>query len=206
MAQPDIADFQVDLTDGLKGKIDLDDLKDVTAPSPGDGDVVMWNGTSNKWENAIFVIPAGDAGPGGVTAIGATSPPTGFLECNGATISRTTYADLFGVIGTTFGAGNGSTTFTLPDLRGEFIRGWDNGRGIDSGRSLGSFQSDSFGSHSHRGQSGNGNNSPLGGIVLGSLGFGGGTADDRWITYDTSSTGSADTRPRNRSLMYIIKY
>jgi microcystin-dependent protein len=45
------------------------------------------------------------------------TPPSGFLLCNGDAVSRTTYANLFGVIGTTFGAGNGSTTFNLPDLR-----------------------------------------------------------------------------------------
>ena len=55
-------------------------------------------------------------------------------------ISRTTYAALFAVIGETFGAGDGSTTFNLPDLRGEFIRGWDNSRGVDSGRVFGSAQ------------------------------------------------------------------
>jgi len=46
-----------------------------------------------------------------------SSVPSGFLECNGAAVSRSTYADLFAVIGTTYGAGNGSTTFTLPDLQ-----------------------------------------------------------------------------------------
>jgi len=46
-----------------------------------------------------------------------SSEPSGFLECNGAAVSRTTYADLFAIIGTTYGAGNGSTTFDLPDLQ-----------------------------------------------------------------------------------------
>ena len=58
----------------------------------------------------------------------------------GATISRTAYAQLFSVIGTAFGAGDGSTTFRLPDLRGEFLRAWDDGRGVDSGRVFGSAQ------------------------------------------------------------------
>lgn len=66
--------------------------------------------------------------------------PNGFLECNGAELSRTTYANLFAVIGTTYGVGDGSTTFNLPDLRGEFIRGFDNGRGVDNGRIIGSSQ------------------------------------------------------------------
>jgi microcystin-dependent protein len=51
------------------------------------------------------------------------SAPTGYLLCNGAAVSRTTYADLFAVIGTTYGAGNGSTTFNLPDLRGRVPAG-----------------------------------------------------------------------------------
>jgi len=51
--------------------------------------------------------------------------PAGWILCNGSNVSRTTYADLFAVIGTTFGAGDGSTTFTLPDLRGKFIVGYN---------------------------------------------------------------------------------
>ncbi|MEE9357456.1 phage tail protein [Candidatus Vondammii sp. HM_W22] len=77
---------------------------------------------------------------GAVITWGDGALPTGYLECNGAAINRTTYSDLFAVIGTGFGAGDGSTTFNLPDLRGEFIRGWDNSRGIDSGRALRSSQ------------------------------------------------------------------
>ena len=68
-----------------------------------------------------------------------TTAPSGYLKCNGA-VSRTTYADLFAIIGTTHGAGNGSTTFNVPDLRGEFVRGWDDSRG-GYGRSFGSSQS-----------------------------------------------------------------
>lgn len=49
-------------------------------------------------------------------------PPSGWLHCNGSAISRTTYADLFSVIGTKFGSGDGSTTFNVPDTRGRFIR------------------------------------------------------------------------------------
>jgi len=80
------------------------------------------------------------APPGAVISFAASSPPAGWIECNGASLSRTVYADLFAAIGTVFGAGNGSTTFNLPDLRGEFIRGFDNGRGVDSSRNIGSFQ------------------------------------------------------------------
>lgn len=80
--------------------------------------------------------------------------PTGWLKCNGAAVSRTAYARLFTAIGTTYGEGNGSTTFNLPDDRGNFSRAWDDGRGIDSGRTLGSEQADAFRSHSHSASSG----------------------------------------------------
>jgi hypothetical protein len=69
----------------------------------------------------------------------------GWLYCLGQNVSRTTYYDLFTVIGTTFGAGDGSTTFRLPDFRGEFIRGWDDTRGVDPGRQFGSVQTIGFG-------------------------------------------------------------
>ena len=60
---------------------------------------------------------------GAVFPFYGTTPPAHTLACNGAAISRTAYAELFAVIGTTAGAGNGSTTFNVPDLRGMFIRG-----------------------------------------------------------------------------------
>lgn len=60
-----------------------------------------------------------------------STAPNGWLKCNGTAWSRTTYKALFDAIGTTFGEGDGSTTFEVPDLRAEFIRGWDDGRGID---------------------------------------------------------------------------
>jgi len=71
------------------------------------------------------------------------------LKCNGTAISRTTYAALFAIIGTTHGAGDGSSTFNVPDLRGEFVRGWDDGRGVDSGRNFGTSQSDENKQHNH---------------------------------------------------------
>lgn len=78
-----------------------------------------------------------------------SSAPSGWLKANGAAVSRTVYWALFSLIGTTYGAGDGSTTFNLPDLRGEFLRAWDDGRGVDSGRSLGSVQSGSNKLHGH---------------------------------------------------------
>jgi len=60
---------------------------------------------------------------GGMVFYGAAAAPTGFLLCDGSLVSRATYATLFGVISTTYGAGDGSTTFKLPDLRGAFPMG-----------------------------------------------------------------------------------
>lgn len=79
----------------------------------------------------------------------ATSAPTGYLKCNGAAYSRTTYAALFALIGVTFGAGDGSTTFNVPDFRAEFIRGLDDGRGVDTSRALGAAQASQNLAHNH---------------------------------------------------------
>jgi microcystin-dependent protein len=75
--------------------------------------------------------------------------PAGFLVANGSAVSRTTYARLYSKIGNMYGAGDGSTTFNLPDLRGVFARGLDAGRGIDMGREMGGFQQDSNQAHVH---------------------------------------------------------
>lgn len=77
---------------------------------------------------------------GMVSAFARATAPAGWLKANGAAVSRTAYANLFAAIGTTFGAGDGFNTFNLPDLRGEFIRGWDDARGVDVGRQFGSWQ------------------------------------------------------------------
>lgn len=69
--------------------------------------------------------------PGSVIMWASNTAPSSYLECNGAAISRTTYAALFAAIGTVFGSGDGSTTFNIPDLRAQFVRGWDHGQNID---------------------------------------------------------------------------
>lgn len=77
------------------------------------------------------------------------SIPDNYLFCGGAAVSRTTYSELFAVIGTTFGVGDGTTTFNVPQLQGENIRGWDAGRGVDAGRALGSTQAEQSEQHGH---------------------------------------------------------
>jgi microcystin-dependent protein len=136
---------------------------------------------------------------GAIQFYAASSAPTGWLKANGALVSRSTYADLFSAIGTIYGIGDGSTTFALPDLRGEFPRGWDDGRGVDSGRAFGSAQADDFKSHTHTiatrasVQSGGAEEPPL-------------DATGAAVAYPTSSTGGTETRPRNIALLAIIKF
>jgi microcystin-dependent protein len=143
---------------------------------------------------------------GQVSHFAMSSAPTGWLKCNGAAISRTTYSALFTAISTTFGAGNGSTTFAVPDLRGEFIRGWaDNRTGVpDSGRTFGSFQTDEFKQHNHTIYhsygSGGGN-----GVSIGSAPYYGGVTNNQPQATTNSGT-STETRPRNYALLACIKY
>lgn len=88
---------------------------------------------------AIDSVPAGS-----VHYFAMPTAPDGYLPANGAAVSRTVYSRLFSVIGTTFGAGDGGSTFNLPDLRGEFLRGWDAGRNLDTGRGFGTEQGDAI--------------------------------------------------------------
>jgi microcystin-dependent protein len=141
---------------------------------------------------------------GTIAYLAMNTAPTGWLKANGANVSRTTYAALFAAIGTTYGAGDGSTTFALPDLRGEFPRGWDDGRGVDSGRAFGSAQAQQMEQHKHE--------MPARyALTGGSQGFSApyhGAGDQYFI--DTTNKGgtsnSSETRPRNIALLACIKF
>lgn len=157
---------------------------------------------SKDIDNNVVVLGVGDAVSesqliGFIIANPSMSIPDGFLECNGASLSKTTYANLFAKIGTNYGGD--STNFKLPDLRGEFIRGWDNGRGVDSGRLIGSYQDDQFSSHNHKfADAAGGTGGPF--LAASAVNFTAGLNDN------TSSTGGAETRPRNIAMMHCIKY
>lgn len=135
---------------------------------------------------------------GMVIWVAMSSAPTGFIKCNGAAVSRSTYAALYAALGgasSPWGQGDGINTFNVPDLRGEFIRGWDDGRGVDSGRSFGSFQADEFKSHTHPYDASRGG-SDYGGANPASGSPSSGT---------TGATGGSETRPRNVALLACIK-
>lgn len=156
------------------------------------------------------IIPDGQL-PGEVAAFAMSTAPAGWLKANGAAVSRTTYAALFAAIGTAFGAGDGSTTFNLPDLRGEFVRGWDDGRGVDSGRAFGSGQADEIKAHNHSSfewwaYSNDTTDSHRPGGTIPHLTRNG---EDYWGDRNQEvcvTTGGAETRPRNVALLYCIKF
>lgn len=132
----------------------------------------------------------------------AAVPDSTWIFCNGQTISRSTYSELFLHWGTTFGAGDGSTTFGVADLRGMFLRGLDNGRGVDASRVLGSYQADGLVQHIHTGIP-----QLLGDIAAGSLGaYSGYKGSAALHGYSGNATGSGtETRPKNVACNYIVK-
>lgn len=154
---------------------------------------------------------------GTVMGFPVNAPPTGFLECNGAAVSRDVYSDLFGLIGSTYGDGNGTTTFNIPDYRGEFLRGWDHGRGVDpdsgsrtdrgdavTGDNIGTKQGHEYEAHKHiRGTAS---------TVVGTYGNANVSGDHNDITGTattspfTSTEGGNETRPRNVNIMWCIRY
>jgi len=138
--------------------------------------------------------------PGAVMHFARPAPPTGWLKADGREVDRTAYAALFDAIGTAFGAGNGVDTFNLPDLRGEFLRGLDEGRGVDAGRTLGSAQGDMLKAHSHA------HNLPVSDGGQGSAGFASAMGHyGSSFNGPTGGAGGAETRPRNIALLACIK-
>lgn len=157
---------------------------------------------------------------GGIMPFGGTSAPTGFLACDGAAISRTTYAALFAIIGTTWGVGDGSSTFNVPDLRGSFLRGTGSHGSSTmadgtafSAPSVGSFENDQFQSHFHafnRAET-NGANASGSRLTHGNNGDSiTASASVGLPEEDTTNSHGAprfgdETRPFNASVLYVIK-
>lgn len=140
--------------------------------------------------------------PGKFGEFGMSTAPAGWLECNGAAVSRTTYADLFAAIGTTWGAGNGTTTFNLPDARGYALRGWDHGSGVDAGRAFGSTQADMIASHTHPIPAAIGGSESL---ALQILVNNAAQGDELTSSAYILPTGGAETRMKNIAVLICIK-
>ena len=214
------------------GSLQLPSGTTAQRPTPATGDIRFnttltqfegYNGTG--WGEIANGVPAGS-----VFTFATTTVPSGYLECNGAAVSRSTYASLFSSISTTWGVGDGSSTFNLPDLRGQFVRGWDNSAGVDSGRSFASSQSDQNKEHNHTAsttsltggirkisegfQSGgsatgvftktsDGNNSITGSSSTSPVG---GVDFDGSHTHTIANDGGTEVRVKNYALMYVIKF
>ncbi len=212
MMEIDTDGISFDVTDGLKYYVYLeyDDVSGrpfgrCTTDDPPSGAVKLaeietTGVVADVRQGCKLKTPWADQNAAGLVQwYAGSTPPTGWLECNGNAVSRTTYAALFSAIGTTYGAGDGSTTFHLPDLRGEFVRGWDHGRGADSGREFGSYQQGT--------KFAAGTDDPDMARIL----DGGEAAGTIRGSYSGSSSGSgttqtAMTHPRNVALLPIIKY
>ena len=142
-------------------------------------------------------VPAGT-----IQSHAASSAPSGWLICDGSAISRTTYSDLYSIVGTTWGSGDGSTTFAIPDLRGWFMRGLNGGSGNDpdaasrsGGDNVGSSQGYQLSAHTH-------------GVNTGRLYV----APQHYyhmvdtVTITAAQSISTESRPKNKYVQFCIKY
>lgn len=215
----DDANFSATVTAALAARLKLDGSTPMTGPLNLGGQDI---------QNVANMV-------GMVGLFLGNSPPPGWLKLNGATLSRTSYAALWAYANASgntvaeaswsanwgkFSTGDGSTTFRIPDLRGEFMRLWDDGRGIDSGRTIGSSQLDALqnitGSiswhgggvgtpvHAEDGAFGRmaTNNSYAAASIVGG-------ADSAYVTiFDASRVArtDAETRPRSIAVLACIKF
>ncbi|MEX5629004.1 phage tail-collar fiber domain-containing protein [Pseudomonas marginalis] len=158
--------------------------------------------TYTKDEIATMIAQASALPVGSIIGFPVDKVAPGFLELDGSVKSAAAYPDLATFLGGAFNKGDeGAGNFRLPESRGEFLRGWDHGRGIDAGRAIGSYQADELKSHDH---------------TVTNTGTGG-TDQTLWLYGDpgalpitnpgvkTNATGGTETRPRNLAVMWCIK-
>lgn len=172
-------------------------------------------------QNKLLKLIAGgtlwaDCPVGTINAYGGATAPDGWLLCQGQAISRTDYADLFDVIGTEFGSGDGSTTFNVPDFRGEFLRGagTNSHSGQGNGGAVGEHQDGTTVVASIMGNGYGVIYNMTNGTVASStfdkwVGNSGNTYVHNTTSYETESyanvIGTGKARPTNTSVNFIIK-
>lgn len=162
---------------------------------------------STESENS-FKMPSGS-----IVAFGGETAPDGWLVCDGSALKKEEYEDLFEAIGSAYGVT--TTTFNIPDLRGRFLRGWDNGAGVDpdanartassdggnTGDKIGSVQEDAFETHTHTAPY---NRNGTSGFP--NAGYASGDSSSATGTVRANNpTGGNETRPKNINVNYIIK-
>ncbi|MDF2636628.1 MAG: hypothetical protein K0R78_3502 [Pelosinus sp.] len=169
-------------------------------------------GNNGKFDPSVIPSLSGGIPAGAIQYFAMDVIPEGWLKANGQAVQRSKYASLFKAIGEKFGGGDGSTTFNLPDLRGEFIRGWDDGRGVDTGRTFGTSQGSQNQQHTHTATA-----------VASGEGYANGETSNSSLfvlKYQTpyqklgtapsvagiSSEGGSESSPRNFALLACIKY
>ncbi|MFG6205305.1 phage tail-collar fiber domain-containing protein [Pseudomonas retamae] len=189
--------------------------------------IKAWNAPVNQGNIDVGALVKevsrlGSAVPvGAVMAFPTGIVPPGFLELDGSVQSTAIYPDLAAYLGTKFNKGDeGAGNFRLPDSRGEFMRGWDHGRGVDAGRAIGTYQAEAFAAHNHRyfdgtaatfDPAGNWQGGAINGAAA-SISVGAflspidnGTTMQMVNATNTVNTGGAETRPRNLAVMWCIK-
>jgi phage-related tail fiber protein len=155
-----------------------------------------------KAEVEALIAKASALPVGSIVAFPVDAPPPGFLELDNSVRSSATYPDLSAYLGGKFNKGNeGVGNFRLPETRGEFLRGWDHGRGSDVGRAVGSWQSDEIKAHAH---------TTVYELVTDL--FAAGTVTRNFVqdfgtsnSVQTNAAGGAETRPRNIAVIWCIK-
>jgi len=190
-------------------------ISQLTPGKPSNSALVPYaeGGQTRRTPVANFGVPVG-----AVFHLATSTVPVGYLKCNGDTVPNgngtvqgitADFSALYSVLSNTYGA-----LGRLPDLRGEFIRGFDDGRGIDPSRAIGSNQVDAFQGHRHA-------------LVTGHWGANTPNHDSNWLTrinninentrdnyagdeFNNGVNGiprtASETRPRNVALMAVIKY
>jgi microcystin-dependent protein len=178
------------VTSSLINTISATQIQTVAADA---GKVLTSNGSTLGWTASSSFGGSGSLPTGTIIDFAGTSAPTGFLVCPTSTtnISRTTYADLFAVIGTTYGSGNGSTTFGLPTFTADFAK-------IQANSNVGTATTGSVIAHSHTytGPSG----SALNGPDTNACFFGG------FTDTPTGSTGGTNNIAAGRRMLFCIKF
>lgn len=164
-----------------------------------------------KAEVEALIAKASALPVGSIVAFPVDSPPLGFLELDNSVKSSATYPDLSAYLGGKFNKGDeGVGNFRLPEARGEFLRGWDHGRGVDAARGLGTYQTDDFKSHNHPPSSNRpgfmSNEFPTIQAYHGTNSSGAPTYSGEGQQMGTTGVrGGTETRPRNIAVMWCIK-
>ena len=155
-----------------------------------------------KTEVEALIAKASALPVGSIVAFPVDAPPPGFLELDNSVKSSATYPDLSAYLAGKFNKGDeGVGNFRLPEARGEFLRGWDHGRGVDVGRAMGSRQADEIKAHAHATV-----------YELVTDVFAAGTVTRNFVqdfgtqnNVQTNAAGGSETRPRNIAVMWCIK-